>query len=213
MNIIDSVLILFLLFGAVLGFKRGVIKSVISFVGIIIVVLLSLYLKDILASFLYTNFAFFNTGIKAINIIIYQVIAFLIVFIILYSILKLIIKVSGLIELLLKFTVILSIPSKILGAIFGFFEFYIFAFIILFTISTFNIQSSIIEGSKLNDKILNNTPVLTNSLGNSYNAMKELTNLKNNDENSNEKAIEIIKNYNIIDEKNINKLLEKGRID
>ena len=132
MNIIDVVIILMLLSGAVIGFKKGVIKSIVSLIGTIIVIVLSFYLKNPLSVFLYTFLPFFSFSISAINILIYEAIAFLIVFSALLVILRIVIKISGLIELILKFTVILAIPSKILGAIFVFLEYYVFTFAVLF---------------------------------------------------------------------------------
>ena len=45
-SIVDSIIILFLLMGAVVGFKRGVIKSATMFVGAIVVLILSFWLKN-----------------------------------------------------------------------------------------------------------------------------------------------------------------------
>ena len=43
-SIVDSIIILFLLMGAIAGFKRGVIKSATMFVGAIVVLILSFWL-------------------------------------------------------------------------------------------------------------------------------------------------------------------------
>jgi uncharacterized membrane protein required for colicin V production len=218
MSVIDSVIILFLLLGAVLGFKRGVIKSVISLVGTILVIVLSFTLKDPISVLLYTYLPFFNIGIPALNILIYEAIAFLIVFAVLMSILKVIIKLSGLIEMILKFTIVLSIPSKILGAIFGFIEYYIFAFIILFILAQLNVQTSLIMESKLANKILSNTPVMSSVLEESYEGIKELVSMNKNNKDSqnknelNEEALKIMVKYNIISQDNVDKLIDKGKL-
>jgi uncharacterized membrane protein required for colicin V production len=219
MNVIDSVIILFLLLGAVLGFKRGVIKSVVSLVGIILVVVLSFTFKDQLAIFLYSHLPFFNIGIKALNILIYEVIAFLLIFIVLLSVLKILIKISGIFETILKFTFVLALPSKILGAIFGFFESYILAFIILFLIAQLNIQSSLITDSKLATSIMEKTPLMSSAIKETYNGVNELVNMYKNDSNGedknslNDKALNIMLKYNIISKDNINSLVDKGKLD
>ena len=41
-NLVDAIIILVLLMGAVIGFKKGVIKSVVSFFGMILVIFLFL---------------------------------------------------------------------------------------------------------------------------------------------------------------------------
>lgn len=217
-SLLDAFIILFLLVGAVIGFKKGLIKSVVSLVGTILVVVLSLILKNPLSVFLYTYFPFFNVGLEAFNILIYEGIAFIIVFILLTIILKIVIKISGLIEAFLKFTVILAIPSKVLGAIFGFVEYYIFLFIILFLLSQFNFGNGLILNSKWAAKIMENTPVISNVVEDTYNSINELITLNSNyDENEQKKfnsdAIEILLKYKIISVENLEKLIDKGKIE
>lgn len=217
-NIIDAVIILFLLMGAVVGFKKGVIKSVVTFVGTIVVLILSFTLKNPLSVFLYTYFPFFNVGIAAINILIYEAIAFLIVFALLSTILGIVIKISGIIETLLKFTIVLGIPSKILGAIFGFFEMYLFIFVLLFVLLQFNGSSSFVSGSKMADFILGKTPVVSNIMENTYNGAKEILSLNENYQNSQDKeklnqdGLDILLKYKVLSVENANKLLEKGKL-
>ena len=59
MNIIDIILILLLLMGGVIGFKNGVIRQTVSFVGFFIVVILSYFLKDFVSAILYKFVPFF----------------------------------------------------------------------------------------------------------------------------------------------------------
>lgn len=218
MNVIDAVIFLFLVMGAVLGFKKGVIKSVVSFVGTILVLVLSFTLKNPLSVFLYTYFPFFNVGIAAINILIYEGIAFLIVFALLSTILRIVIKISGIIETLLKFTIVLGIPSKILGAIFGFFEMYLFIFAVLFVLAQFNVNSSLITDSKMADWILRNTPFVSHVMEDTYSGVKEVVALNKNYQNSQDKeklnqdGLEILLKYKVLSVENANKLLEKGKL-
>lgn len=216
MNIIDIAIILFLLSGVVVGFKKGVIKSVVSCFGTIAIVILSFYLKNPLSVFLYTYLPFFSFSISAINILIYEAIAFLIVFSLLSVILRIIIRISGLIELLLKMTVILAIPSKILGAIFGFLEYYVFTFIILFIFASLNINNELIINSKFADKILSNTPIISNIAEDSYEVIKEFIDINNKAESNeakNEEAVEALLKYNIVSEENIKKLNKKNKFN
>ena len=46
MNIVDICIILFVVFGAWLGFKQGFTKSVVNFLGIIVVIVFSYLLKN-----------------------------------------------------------------------------------------------------------------------------------------------------------------------
>lgn len=214
MNIIDVVILLFLLSGAVVGFKKGIIKSVVSFVGTILVLVLSFALKEPLSVLLYTYLPFFNFSLSAINILLYEAIAFFIVFALLSAILKIVIKISGVIELLLKFTVILAIPSKILGAIFGFLEHSVFAFVILFVLAQLNINNELITGSSLSSKILSNTPIMSSVAEDTYKTVEEFININKEDKTDEEKnteAINTLLKYNIISEENLEKLVEKEK--
>ena len=60
MNIISVAIILIVLLYVVLGFKRGVIKTGVSLVGTIAILVVSYVLKDIVASFLMKYLPFFN---------------------------------------------------------------------------------------------------------------------------------------------------------
>ncbi len=217
-NLVDAIIILVLLMGAVIGFKKGVIKSVVSFFGMILVILLSITFKNPLATFLYTYFPFFNLGIDVLNILVYEGIAFLILFVLLSLILKVLVKISGLVEKVLDITVILAIPSKILGAIFGFLEYYLFVFIALFILVQFSFTSSFISDSKLADEILGETPFISEVATNTYSSVKELITL-NQDYNPeeqakfNQKALEILLKYKIVSVDNVERLMAKGKLE
>ena len=84
MNVIDIIIILFILLGGVAGFKAGVLKKIVSFVGLFIVVYLSFRLKNYLSPFFYENLPFFNfwgifKGIQVLNIIFYEFLSFIII--------------------------------------------------------------------------------------------------------------------------------------
>ena len=86
MNVADIVILILLLFGAIGGFKAGVIKKLADFLGMFIIVILAFYLKNDLSVIMYENLPFFSfggfiKGIGAINILLYELIAFLIIFI------------------------------------------------------------------------------------------------------------------------------------
>lgn len=217
MNILDIGIILVLIAGALVGFKRGVIRSTISLVGTILVIILSFYLKNPVGAFLYTNMPFFKIGLLALNIIIYEVIAFLIVFSILSVILRIIIKVSGIIDKVLNITLVLALPSKIIGALVTFIEYYLFVFIALFMLKGIGVTSSLFEGSNLANKILTNTPVISDMVTDKYKAIDELISIeKKNHENkreANEEAMDVLLKYNILSKKNADDLNDKQKFE
>ena len=124
MNLMDVVCILIILLFTVWGFKRGVIKSIVQLVGTCTVLVLAFVFKDFIANLLMDFLPFYNfggvfNGISSINILIYELIAFILLFVIFYCILSIIVNLAGIVEKLLKLTIILAIPSKILGALLG----------------------------------------------------------------------------------------------
>ena len=116
-SLVDAIIILLILMGGIVGYKNGFIKEGMQFVGMLFIVIVSFLLKDSLMVLLYENLPFFNffgfiKGISAINILFYQLIAFLIIFLALTFILKVLIVITGFIEWMLKLTIFLKIPSR-----------------------------------------------------------------------------------------------------
>ena len=166
MNVTDIVILIALALGAIGGFKSGVIKKTANFVGIFIIIILSFYLKNYLSVIMYENLPFINfggfiKGIEAINILFYEVLAFVIVYSLLYLVFKVVLMLTGLIEKILKATVILSIPSKILGIFVGIIEMYVYVFLILVVITLPIINIPYIRDSKIANFMLDKTPILS----------------------------------------------------
>ncbi len=218
LNIVDAILILFLFLGIIVGFKKGVIKSIVSFVGTILVFVLAFSFKNPLSVFLYTYFPFFPVDLEVLNILIYEAIAFIILFALFSSLLSIAIKISGIIETLLKFTIVLGIPSKLLGALFGFLEMYLFLFAILFALIQFNVQSSLISNSKIANFILGKTPFISNVFNESYKAVQEVIDLNKaytvtqDKDKLNQDGLNILLKYKVLSVDNANKLVEKKKL-
>ena len=222
MNIIDALVILIIIISAIIGFKRGFIHSTVSIVGTILVIVLSFTFKNYVSIILYENLPFFKfsgffKNISVINILVYEVIAFLIVAIVLGILLKIIVKVSKFIEKIFKATIILSIPSKIAGALVGIVEGYIicFVFLYLFSLPVFNIVE--MKDSKYRDSILNETPILTSLTDEAlvmikdYEILREHYNGENADE-FNLESLDLFLKYNIVSIESIDKLVENKKI-
>ena len=83
-NLVDAIILLIILLGGIIGFKEGVIKKLTSVIGLVIVVILSFMLKNHLSVIFYENLPFFNLwgafkGIQVLNIVFYEMLAFLII--------------------------------------------------------------------------------------------------------------------------------------
>lgn len=224
MNYLDIIIIIFVLFGAVLGFKRGFTKELVQTIGFIIIIVLAYILKNPLSVLMYEYLPFFNFGIlknvAILNILIYEFLAFLICLAVLTLIFRFLLLATSIFEKILDATIILGIPSKIAGAIVGIIYHFIIVFIVLYLISLVFYDVSFINNSKFKDKILNNTPILSGFVDNSISVVKEVIELKEkyNDKTISEsefdyQAIKLFLDYDIITKESLNKLIETGKID
>lgn len=223
MNVVDILIILFILFGAAVGFSKGFTRQLVDTVGTIAVIVLSFMFKGVVSSTLYKFMPFFNfsnkfAGITSMNILLYEVIAFILVFIILHAVLTILKKTTKWFEKLLNATIILGIPSKILGALVGLVNNFIFAFIILYFLSLPVFGFSVINESKLANKLLNSTPILSNLCDSTVKAFNELDTLMDQYQTNpdriglNQQTIELLIESNVVDKDTVNKLIESGKL-
>lgn len=223
MNIIDVIAILIILYCMAVGFKRGFTKQLISFLGFFIIVIFAFLLKNPISQVLYENLPFFSfgglfKGITALNIILYEVIAFFIVVAILTFIFKILLFASSIFEKLLNMTIILGFPSKILGMITGAVEGFVWVFILLYIVSLplFNFKE--VNDSKLMTPILKNTPILSSFTKDFKDALDEFSDLKEeykkdgNKQEFNYNTLNTLLKYKIITVESATKLNEKGKL-
>lgn len=222
MNVVDVIIIALLILGGVAGFKAGVIKKLTDFIGMFVVIILAFYLKNYISVIMYENLPFFNffgliNGIDTLNILLYEVIAFLVIFIALLFVLKVVLMLTGLVEKILKATVILSIPSKLLGIVVGVIEMYVYLFLILVIVSLPIFDSSFLKDSKMNNFILNNTPVLSgvseeiiDIYGDVYNIIDNRKNKTN--EQLNEEILKVLIDNKVVTKESAKKLVDKNKI-
>lgn len=209
MNIVDMIIIIFLLFGIMIGFKRGFMKQLFCSIGFFLILIISFYLKNPVSTFLYQHFPFFQftgvlKGITSLNIIIYEILAFLILFSILTILYRILLFATSVFEKFLSLTIILGIPSKILGAILGLLEHFIIVFILLYIFSFPIFQIDLINQSKWKDPILQNTPILSNVIKDRMKWIEEFKKLKQKHENTsnqeewNADVINLLLKYHIV---------------
>lgn len=185
MNIVSAGIILIVLLYVVLGFKRGVIKTGVSVLGTVAILIISCVLKDIVAAFLMKYLPFFNfggvfEGITSINILMYNMISFIVVFIVLYCILNILITISGFVEKLLKMTIILALPSKIFGAILGLIEGLIVAFLFSFILIHLAPTEKYVMDSKVAIILLERAPFISKMTTGTTLALEDINNIVNN---------------------------------
>lgn len=223
MNLVDIICIVIILLFALWGFKRGVIKSLVQLVGTCAVLVLAWVFKDSLANLLMSFMPFFDfggifSGVTSMNIVIYELISFVVIYILLYCILSIIINISGLIEKILKLTVILAIPSKILGAILGLIEGVIMAFLVTFIMFHLPQTESIVAESKFAIILLERTPIIGPMAVDTTLALEDINEIleamknESDRESVNFQVLHTLVYYNVISKEDAQKLIDDDKI-
>lgn len=220
--LVDVIIILIIVSETYAGYKKGFLESSIKLLGFIGAFIGAYILKSPLSVFMYTHLPFFKfeglfKGVASLNIIVYEVMAFLITFIVLRIAIKVVARLLGLVERLLSFIFFIGVPSKILGALVGFVKsiivLYFAAFVFKFGCNFMNIE---IKESLADDII--SIPVLKNVFGNALSSFEEITSIARDYEDTkdktefNDKAIDILLKYNVITKDNLQILIDNGKI-
>ena len=224
-NIVDVIILILFAVGFVSGFKRGVVKQGVLTFGTILVVVLSFMLKNPLSMMLYKKCPFFTVGIlenySILNILLYELISFFILLSIFSLLLAVIIKISGIVERFLRSTVILALPSRIIGALLGILEFYIFCFVVLLivTMPIFSFSSvDVIKESTFKEKILSDNFIMSKISGGMVKSVNEINDLLEEEENLgtekfNCKALNVFVNNKIVSTNSVKYLKENNKIE
>ncbi len=209
MNIFDIGIILFMIIFIIVGAKQGLIKSAISLVGIILVFAIAFYLKEPVGNFLCKYLPFFNfsgnlEGLVSINILIYQLLAFIIILALLLTIYGAATTISGVVQKIVNATIILKIPSAIAGSVIGLIEGYIFAFVLLLLLVLPLKNFDLFNDSKLTNFILYKTPIIsektkgiTNSIEDIYETADKVINKRIDTNEANLEIIDTMIKYDI----------------
>ena len=223
MSVVDIVILIFLGFGALIGFKRGFTRQLVSLIGIFAILILSFILKNPISIFFYNNLPFFNFGgifkdITVLNILVYEILAFFVVFFVLTIIFKILLSITKIFEKVLTLTIILGIPSKILGAVLGIVQYVIYVFIIIYILSLPVFNLTIVKESKVANTILDKTPILNSVCDKTLEVFNQIIELKEEYKTTtdtkefNQKTLNIMINNNIITKENAQNLIDKGKI-
>lgn len=224
MKIVDIVILVIILLGAVIGFKRGFTRSLVSALGFIVIAILAYFLKNPLSILLYENLPFFKfggilKGVTVLNIALYELLAFVIVLAILGVALKILMVATSVFEKILKMTIILGIPSKIMGAVVGALEAFVIVFISLYALSLPIFNISIVNDSNWKDTILNKTPILSAFSKDTMQVIDEFASIKEkykdnnkNAEEFNKEVLDLFLKYDVVKVSSIDKLVEKEKL-
>lgn len=221
MNIFSIIIVLLIIASGVMGLKKGFLKESVVFIGTILVYILSFLLKDKIGLVLCKWFPFFSfDGLQTLNILVYQLIAFIFIATILFSIATIIFKLTGIVQKLVDITIILTLPSKILGFVFGILEGYIVMFLVLIVLAIPLRNVDLFKDSTVATKIMYNSPILSKTLGGVPKTIEDIlevtTEVQKANYNKNKVALDIMKielDHNIISKEEALDLIDRGKLD
>lgn len=140
-----------------------------------------------------------------------------IVAIVLFGILNILVKFTDIFEKILNATIILGIPSKILGAVVGFLQYYVIVFVGLYFLCMPMFNLDFISNNSLSNNIVKNTPILSNVLGKELSTVEEIINLNNKYKNKNNeynlKVLDIMLKNRVITVESADVLIKKDKLD
>ena len=216
LNIFDVGIILLLIMFLIVGFKNGVIREAFALIGIIAVFILSFVFKGLLGNLMCIILPFFKLsgiieGFSVINILIYQIIAFMLVFAILLTIYEIFLKISKFIQKLVNLTIILILPSKLLGAVVSLINGVIVLYAVFIVLMIPLKNSELFTGSTMVNQILYKTPILSQSSNNYINTVEEIYNLA--EKVSNKKISTNAANLELLDMMLKHKIVNKSTVE
>ena len=205
LNIFDIGIILILIMFVVVGFKKGVIKESVSLIAFIIVFVLSWLLKGVIGNFLCIYFPFFKfsgviSGLSSLNILIYQLIAFIIVFGFLLGFYSLVLKISKVFQKIVNMTLCVFICLVFLIIPLG--------------------GSNIFQDSNMINYILYKTPILSNftvsfvnPINEIYSLSEDVSNNKISVNDANIRAISIMLKYKVVNYKTLDIIYNRNKLE
>ena len=219
--VVNLVIIIFLLLSIYDGYKKGLFESFFKFLGFILSCVVAFTFKNKLSIIMYTYLPFFKfggafKGITAINILLYELLAFIGIFIVCMIVVSLILKMTNIIEKLVKALPLIGFVDQLLGAIVGFVQSIVILYFIIFIFKFgCNLFGFYVQPS-LADNIME-IPVLKEKCGSSLDAFDDIVLLKDDFDSSekeefNNKAIKILLDKKIITKENLDLLIKKNKI-
>ena len=205
------------------GFKEGAIVEFVNLVGACLVLAGAFIFKSSVSEILYTYLPFLNfnglfKGLTILNIVLYELIAFCFlagIFMLIYSV---ILRATKIFDKLVKATIILALPLKIVGILIGFVEGVIVTFAILFVLNQISYTREYIEQSNAAQNILENTPLLSDASKPFSESVNEIYNIaeqykdNNNKNEANLKSLNILLKYRILNPDTAKKLQVSGKL-
>lgn len=225
LNILDIGVVMILLMFFIVGVKNGFIKEAFSLAGTVLIFLIAFYFKGFVGNIMCIGFPFFRfsgviEGMSSINILLYQIIAFMFLFCALLTVYIIILNISEVLQKVVNMTIILIPISKILGGFVSLVKGYIIMFAVFLLLMIPLKNEDMFKNSKLVNGMLEHTPVLSSATGNVtkvigevYSLGNKVSNNKLSSNDANVQTIDLMLKYNIVDEDTVKELVRKNKLD
>ena len=222
-TIVNTVIIFFVLIGIYSGYKKGFLESSVRFLGTLVAIVGAYLFKNPISVYLYTHLPFFKIGgifkgVTVLNILIYELIAFILLFSLLMICIKIACKLTGLIDRVLSWIFLFGLPNKVLGAVVGFLESVIILFFVCFGFKFVCNFMNVEYKESLADYVVE-IPVLNNIFGDTLNVFDEISLIAKDYDSINSKdeynymALDILLKYEVISIDNTKVLIENKKIN
>ena len=220
--IIDLVLLAFVIAFTSDGWKKGMFETVIRFVGFCICAVVAYLFKDKLSVILYTHLPFIKFGgllkvAPAINILLYEILAFILIYTVAMIIFSLFLKMTNIIDKAIMKLPIVGFFNQLAGAVIAFIESIV---ILYFAVFLFNAGANLfgfeVEKSWA-DNILK-ISLFDEKFGNELKSINEIGKIsrdssdEENKEELNDDVIDVLLKYNIVSKENLDLLINSGKL-
>ncbi|MCR4581431.1 MAG: CvpA family protein [Bacilli bacterium] len=221
---IDALLVVIVVIGALRGWRYGGISAAVSLICTILVFIAAYYIKNPVASFLFEKMPFFKfggmfEGISSLNILLYEAIAYLLCVVVLLIILAMIAKITHILDKLVNLTIILALPSKILGLVLGAIQYYIVVYFIVFILLQIPFTNKYMNDSELIHGVVDNTPLLSQVTNELYSTYTEVYSVCVNHQSDTDKeavdyiALDTLMKHEIVTSDSVRVLKEQNKIN
>ena len=223
MAVLDGIIIILIVLGILYGTKKGFLNGIISLVGLFVSFIMALLLRSVVADVLLKGMPFLKfsgsyKGITSLNILFYEAIAFILVFMFLLSALGLILKITGIIQKVIDYSVVLTLPSKILGVLVGIINALIISYILSFIMLNINSTRSMVHDSKFAPYLLKNTIGISKQTKKYYESTSDINKIIDNCKHEKNKRLcnvlvanSLIKSK-IIEKEKVIELIDSGKL-
>lgn len=224
MNIFDITIIFFIFLFGVDGFKNGVIKTGVSFVGMLVIFFISYAFKGLVGDLLCKWFPFFNfsgnlEGLVSLNILIYQLAGFFVLFCILSGLFHIVFSTSRFLQKIVNATIILVPISAIGGFIIGLVRGFLVTLLVLLALLIPCHQFDMFMDSGVANTILYKVPVLSDYVSDISKSLLEVTDLvtdihkkKMTTNEANLQLIDHMIKYDVVDADTVKEINKAGKL-